>query len=90
MGGEWVVSGWHTHTYTPHIHAHAHVCMHQFIHLHLCIYAYAGQISPFPFDHVHAEVEKYPNAEVVWCQEETKNGALAHPNPHTRTLTREP
>ena len=32
------------------------------------------QISPFPFDHVHAEVEKYPNAEVVWCQEESKNG----------------
>ncbi|CAM9283965.1 unnamed protein product [Lampetra planeri] len=31
------------------------------------------QISPFPFDLVRAEVEKYTNAELVWCQEEHKN-----------------
>lgn len=31
------------------------------------------QISPFPFDLVRAETEKYANAELVWCQEEHKN-----------------
>uniref|UniRef100_A0A669D0Z8 2-oxoglutarate dehydrogenase complex component E1 n=1 Tax=Oreochromis niloticus TaxID=8128 RepID=A0A669D0Z8_ORENI len=31
------------------------------------------QISPFPFDLVSEEVEKYTNAELVWCQEEHKN-----------------
>nr|XP_033798845.1 LOW QUALITY PROTEIN: 2-oxoglutarate dehydrogenase-like, mitochondrial [Geotrypetes seraphini] len=31
------------------------------------------QIAPFPFDLVKEEVEKYPNAELVWCQEEHKN-----------------
>ncbi|KAG9341028.1 hypothetical protein JZ751_019782, partial [Albula glossodonta] len=31
------------------------------------------QISPFPFDLVKAEVEKYSNAELIWCQEEHKN-----------------
>lgn len=31
------------------------------------------QISPFPFDLVRAEAEKYAGAELVWCQEEHKN-----------------
>ncbi|XP_075073099.1 2-oxoglutarate dehydrogenase-like, mitochondrial isoform X2 [Mixophyes fleayi] len=31
------------------------------------------QISPFPFDLVKEEVEKYHRAELVWCQEEHKN-----------------
>uniref|UniRef100_A0A8C1RKR5 oxoglutarate dehydrogenase (succinyl-transferring) n=1 Tax=Cyprinus carpio TaxID=7962 RepID=A0A8C1RKR5_CYPCA len=31
------------------------------------------QISPFPFDLIKAEVEKYSNAELIWCQEEHKN-----------------
>ncbi|KAM9804407.1 2-oxoglutarate dehydrogenase-like, mitochondrial [Neosynchiropus ocellatus] len=31
------------------------------------------QISPFPFDLVREQVEKYTNAELVWCQEEHKN-----------------
>ncbi|XP_026046138.1 2-oxoglutarate dehydrogenase-like, mitochondrial isoform X2 [Astatotilapia calliptera] len=31
------------------------------------------QISPFPFDLVSEEVEKYGNAELIWCQEEHKN-----------------
>ncbi|MBN3276788.1 OGDHL protein, partial [Polyodon spathula] len=31
------------------------------------------QISPFPFDLVKNETEKYSNAELVWCQEEHKN-----------------
>ena len=51
---------------------HMRICIYAYMHIYA--YTYAGQISPFPFDHVHAEVEKYPNAEVVWCQEETKNG----------------
>lgn len=31
------------------------------------------QLSPFPFDMVATEMKKYPNAEVVWSQEEPKN-----------------
>eukprot|EP01124_Arcella_intermedia_P024163 TRINITY_DN4007_c0_g1_i1.p1 TRINITY_DN4007_c0_g1~~TRINITY_DN4007_c0_g1_i1.p1 ORF type:complete len:1016 (-),score=165.40 TRINITY_DN4007_c0_g1_i1:37-3084(-) len=31
------------------------------------------QLAPFPFDHVQRELMRYPNAEVVWCQEEPKN-----------------
>jgi len=31
------------------------------------------QLAPFPFDHVEREIKRYPNAEVVWCQEEPKN-----------------
>ncbi|XP_058465183.1 2-oxoglutarate dehydrogenase complex component E1-like isoform X1 [Malaya genurostris] len=31
------------------------------------------QISPFPYDLIKAECAKYPNAEVVWAQEEHKN-----------------
>ncbi|KAB1271491.1 2-oxoglutarate dehydrogenase-like; mitochondrial [Camelus dromedarius] len=31
------------------------------------------QISPFPFDLIKREAEKYPGAELVWCQEEHKN-----------------
>ncbi|XP_037040337.1 2-oxoglutarate dehydrogenase, mitochondrial isoform X1 [Bradysia coprophila] len=31
------------------------------------------QISPFPYDLVKQECEKYPNAEIIWAQEEHKN-----------------
>jgi len=31
------------------------------------------QISPFPYDLVHQHCDNFPNAEVVWCQEEPKN-----------------
>lgn len=41
--------------------------------LHLLIFWFPPQISPFPFDLVRAEAEKYANAELVWCQEEHKN-----------------
>lgn len=34
---------------------------------------YLLQISPFPFDLIKQEAEKYSNAELVWCQEEHKN-----------------
>lgn len=47
------------------------------------------QISPFPFDLVAAEAAKYPNAEVVWRQEESKNmGAWAYVQPRFATALR--
>ncbi|XP_011300393.1 2-oxoglutarate dehydrogenase, mitochondrial-like isoform X2 [Fopius arisanus] len=40
------------------------------------------QISPFPHDLVKREVEKYPNAEIYWTQEEAKNqGAWSYVQP---------
>lgn len=39
----------------------------------LIIIPLACQISPFPYDLVKAECAKYPNAEIVWAQEEHKN-----------------
>lgn len=39
----------------------------------LFILCLPNQISPFPFDLVRAEAQKYTNAELVWCQEEHKN-----------------
>jgi len=48
------------------------------------------QISPFPFDEVQKEVAKYPNANVVWCQEEPKNGgAWAYVRPRIVTAARD-
>merc|ERR1712178_656450 len=32
------------------------------------------QIAPFPFDLVKEQLDKYPNAELCWSQEEHKNG----------------
>lgn len=31
------------------------------------------QLCPFPFDLVQEEIKKFPNAELVWSQEEHKN-----------------
>jgi 2-oxoglutarate dehydrogenase E1 component len=40
------------------------------------------QISPFPYDLIKKEVEKYPNAELIWAQEEHKNqGAWTYVQP---------
>lgn len=40
------------------------------------------QIAPFPFDAVQKELSRFPNAEVVWLQEEPKNmGAWAYVQP---------
>jgi len=48
------------------------------------------QLYPFPFDLVSQEAAKYPNAEVVWVQEEHKNmGAWGFVAPHIRTALRE-
>lgn len=40
------------------------------------------QLAPFPFDLILRELKRYPNAEVVWCQEEHQNmGAYFHVQP---------
>jgi len=45
------------------------------------------QISPFPYDLVRAEVAKYPDAEIVWVQEEHKNsGAWTYVKPRMSNL----
>lgn len=36
-------------------------------------FSFLAQISPFPYDLVKEECEKYPNAEIIWAQEEHKN-----------------
>ncbi|XP_055707322.1 2-oxoglutarate dehydrogenase complex component E1 isoform X4 [Phlebotomus papatasi] len=44
------------------------------------------QISPFPYDLVKKEAEKYSNAELVWTQEEAKNqGAWGYVQPRFHT-----
>ncbi|XP_066991085.1 2-oxoglutarate dehydrogenase complex component E1 isoform X2 [Anabrus simplex] len=44
------------------------------------------QISPFPYDLVKSECAKYPNAELVWAQEEAKNqGSWAYVQPRFHT-----
>jgi len=45
------------------------------------------QISPFPYDCVQKEVNKYPNAEIMWAQEEHKNnGAWTYVQPRMKNL----
>lgn len=45
-----------------------------------------AQLSPFPFDLLLKEVQKYPNAELAWCQEEHKNqGYYDYVKPRLRT-----
>jgi len=47
------------------------------------------QIAPFPHDHIQNEAAKYPNAEVVWCQEEPKNaGSWAYVRPRIITAAK--
>ena len=49
------------------------------------------QLTPFPWDLVDRELRRYPNAEVVWCQEEPMNmGAWAHVAPRFQTLFKQP
>jgi 2-oxoglutarate dehydrogenase E1 component len=44
------------------------------------------QISPFPFDLVKRHVDNFPEAEVVWCQEEPRNmGAWTYVDPRMQT-----
>ncbi|XP_072483493.1 2-oxoglutarate dehydrogenase-like, mitochondrial isoform X1 [Notamacropus eugenii] len=47
------------------------------------------QIFPFPFDLIKQEIEKYPAAELIWCQEEHKNmGYYDFITPRFLTLSR--
>ena len=44
------------------------------------------QLSPFPFDLVKTETDRYPDADLVWCQEEHKNqGYYDYVKPRIRT-----
>lgn len=44
------------------------------------------QISPFPFDLVHRQADDFPNAEIVWVQEEPRNmGAWTYVDPRIET-----
>lgn len=48
------------------------------------------QIAPFAFDRVATNVARYPNAEVVWAQQEPKNmGPYSYVLPRIMTATRE-
>ncbi len=45
------------------------------------------QLAPFPWDLVARELRRYPNAELVWAQEEPKNmGAFSHVLPRIQTV----
>lgn len=45
------------------------------------------QISPFPFDLIKQECSKYPNADIVWAQEEHKNqGSWTYVQPRFHTV----
>lgn len=47
------------------------------------------QLSPFPFDKVLEEANRFPNAEIAWCQEEPKNmGAWFYTKPRIQTALR--
>ena len=48
------------------------------------------QIAPFPFDLVASTIERYPNAELCWVQEEPLNyGAWGYVRPRIELLTAE-
>jgi 2-oxoglutarate dehydrogenase E1 component len=47
------------------------------------------QLAPFPFDLVSRELRRYPNAEVMWCQEEPMNmGGFYHVVPRMNACIR--
>ncbi|GLJ06329.1 hypothetical protein SUGI_0036560 [Cryptomeria japonica] len=47
------------------------------------------QLCPFPYDLVQRELKRYPNAEIVWCQEEPMNmGAYNYITPRLLTAMR--
>ncbi|CAI5727117.1 unnamed protein product [Peronospora effusa] len=48
------------------------------------------QLAPFPFHEVADCIARYPNAEIVWVQEEPKNmGAYSHVLPRLRTVLKQ-
>jgi len=45
------------------------------------------QICPFPYDQVKGECDRFPNAEIIWAQEEPKNmGAWTYVQPRLNSL----
>ena len=45
------------------------------------------QIAPFPYDLIKEETSRYPNAELIWAQEEHKNmGAWGFIQPRLNSL----
>lgn len=47
------------------------------------------QLCPFPFDLVRDEIQKYPNADILWSQEEHKNqGWWNFVNPNLECVVR--
>jgi 2-oxoglutarate dehydrogenase E1 component len=48
------------------------------------------QLSPFPYDQVCAELERFPGARVAWVQEEHMNaGAWAYVAPRLENMMRQ-
>jgi len=48
------------------------------------------QVSPFPYDLITPHLDKYPNAELIWCQEEPlNNGSWTYVAPRLTTATNE-
>ncbi|THH31472.1 hypothetical protein EUX98_g2722 [Antrodiella citrinella] len=48
------------------------------------------QISPFPYDLITPHLDKYPNADLLWCQEEPlNNGAWTYVAPRILTAANE-
>ncbi|KAI0035818.1 2-oxoglutarate dehydrogenase complex E1 component mitochondrial precursor [Vararia minispora EC-137] len=48
------------------------------------------QISPFPYDLVTPHLDKYPNADLLWCQEEPlNNGAWTYIGPRIHTAAKQ-
>ncbi|KAF8316969.1 oxoglutarate dehydrogenase [Cantharellus anzutake] len=46
------------------------------------------QISPFPYDLLTPHLDRYPNADILWCQEEPLNaGAWSYVAPRIQTAT---
>ena len=46
------------------------------------------QLSPFPYDLITPHLDKYPNANLVWCQEEPlNNGAWSYVGPRIYTAS---
>ena len=44
------------------------------------------QLSPFPYDLITPHLDKYPNASLLWCQEEPlNNGAWSYVGPRIYT-----
>lgn len=45
------------------------------------------QICPFPYDQIKSECDRFPNADIVWAQEEPKNmGAWTYVQPRLNSL----